>query len=59
VSGMLVRCADGTRCSPFASALFYMASSKDINQFIFRHSSRKLPLKDSMWGLSVGVPGRK
>jgi len=22
LSGMLVRCVDGTRCSPFASALF-------------------------------------
>lgn len=32
---------------------------KDKNQFVFKHSSRKLSLKDSIKGLSVGLPGRK
>lgn len=33
------------------------ASSRERNQCRFRHSSRKLPLKDSIQGLSVGLPG--
>jgi len=28
-----------------------------MNQFTFKHSSLKLPLNDSMYGLSVGFPG--
>jgi hypothetical protein len=28
-----------------------------MNQLVFKHSSRKLPLKDSIKGLSVGFPG--
>src|SRR5687767_14059433 len=35
------------------------ASSSERNQLTFRHSSRKLPLKNSMNGLSVGFPGRE
>jgi hypothetical protein len=30
-----------------------------MNQSVLRHSSLKLPLKDSTNGLSVGVPGRE
>src|ERR1700722_2918437 len=33
------------------------ASSRERNQFTFKHSSLKLPLKDSIKGLSVGFPG--
>ena len=32
-------------------------SSSDMNRLILRCYSRRLPLKDSMWALSVGVPG--
>ena len=35
------------------------ASSSDRNQWMFRHSSRRLPLNDSINGLSVGFPGRE
>ena len=56
--GMLVRCADGTHCRSFRHLFsFSFASSRDMNQLAFRHSSRRLPFKDSMWTLSVGVPG--
>jgi hypothetical protein len=34
-----------------------MASSRDRNQFSFRHSSRSRLLNDSMNALSVGFPG--
>jgi hypothetical protein len=33
---------------------FSFASSNERNQLTFKHSSRKLPLNDSMNGLSVG-----
>lgn len=36
---------------------FCFASSKDKNQLTIKNSSRKLPLKDSINGLSVGFPG--
>src|SRR6185503_5648201 len=39
--------------------IFSFASSSERNQLTFKHSSRKLPLKDSMNGLSVGFPGRE
>src|SRR5215213_9147096 len=39
--------------------IFSFASSNERNQLTFKHSSRKLPLKDSMNGLSVGFPGRE
>jgi hypothetical protein len=39
------------------SAIFSLASAIDRNQLVFRHSSRKLPLKDSIYALSVGFPG--
>jgi hypothetical protein len=29
-----------------------------MNQAVFRHSARTLPLKDSAKALSVGLPGR-
>jgi len=32
---------------------------KDKNQFMFKHSSQNDPLKDSMSGFSVGLPGRE
>ncbi len=35
------------------------ASSSERNQWMFRHSSRRLPLNDSINGLSVGFPGRE
>lgn len=38
-------------------SILKIASSKDKNQFVFKHSSLRLPLKDSMKGLSVGLPG--
>lgn len=41
------------------ASILHRASSKDINQFSFRHSCRNLPLKDSTVALSVGVPGRE
>ena len=31
----------------------------DKNQLVFKHSSRKLPLNNSMYALSVGFPGRE
>jgi len=31
--GMLVRCADGTRCSPFACALFFRWNSPKTGSF--------------------------
>jgi hypothetical protein len=30
-----------------------------MNQCVFKHSARKLPLKDSIYALSVGLPGRE
>src|SRR5256885_2773285 len=39
--------------------IFCFASSSERNQLTFKHSSRKLPLNDSMNGLSVGFPGRE
>lgn len=36
-----------------------LASSRDKNQWALRHSSRKRPLKDSFFALSVGLPGRE
>ena len=39
------------------ASIFLRASSSDRNQCRFKHSSRKEPLIDSMYGLSVGLPG--
>ena len=39
------------------ASIFSRASSIDMNQLVFKHSSLKLPLNDSMNGLSVGFPG--
>src|SRR5690606_29720122 len=39
------------------TSIFSFVSSSDKNQCVLRHSSRKLPLKDSIYGLSVGFPG--
>jgi hypothetical protein len=36
-----------------------LASVKSVNQCTFKHSSRKLPLNDSIKALSVGFPGRE
>ncbi len=41
------------------ASILHRASSRDMNQFSFRHSCRSLPLKDSPVALSVGVPGRE
>ena len=38
---------------------FSRASTRDKNRWIFRHSSRRLPLDDSINVLSVGFPGRE
>src|SRR5690606_10184241 len=43
--------------SSLQTSIFSLASSSDRNQFVFRHSSLKLPLNDSIYGLSVGFPG--
>src|SRR5688572_22017951 len=40
--------------SSLNNRIFSFATSSERNQLTFRHSSRKLPLKDSMNGLSVG-----
>src|SRR5689334_2602411 len=45
--------------SSLNNLIFSFASSSERNQLTFKHSSRKLPLKDSMNGLSVGFPGRE
>src|ERR1041384_1480709 len=45
--------------SSLNNLIFSFASSSERNQLTFRHSSRKLPLNDSMNGLSVGFPGRE
>src|SRR5688500_698939 len=45
--------------SSLNNRIFSFASSSERNQLTFKHSSRKLPLKDSMNGLSVGFPGRE
>src|SRR5689334_14972340 len=45
--------------SSLNNRIFSFASSSERNQLTFRHSSRKLPLNDSMNGLSVGFPGRE
>lgn len=39
-------------------SIFCRASSSDRNQLTLRHSSRKLPLNDSISALSVGFPDR-
>lgn len=41
------------------ASILHRASSRDMNQFSFRHSCRSLPLNDSTVALSVGVPGRE
>jgi len=41
------------------ASILHRASSRDMNQFSFRHSCLNLPLKDSTVALSVGVPGRE
>ena len=40
------------------SSTFSSASARDRNQFSFKHSCLKRPLKASMRALSVGFPGR-
>ena len=44
--------------SPVSKFRFFsLASSSYMNQLVFKHSSRKLPLKDSIAGLSVDPAG--
>lgn len=38
------------------ASILHCASSRDINQFSFRHPCRNLPLMNSTVALSVGVP---
>src|ERR1700754_571275 len=45
--------------SSLNNLIFSFASASERNQLTFRHSSRKLPLNDSMNGLSVGFPSRE
>ena len=53
------RCAAFHHCSGSRQdSTFSSASSRDRNQFSFRHSCRNLPLNASMKALSVGLPGR-
>src|SRR3954451_13714099 len=40
------------------SSIFSFASARSANQLTFKHSSRSLPLKLSMWPFSVGLAGR-
>jgi len=41
------------------ASILAFASSRLMNQGMFRHSARNLPLKLSMNALSVGLPGRE
>ncbi len=41
------------------ASIVLLASARDRNQRVFRHSSRNRPLNDSTKALSVGLPGRK
>src|SRR5690242_11125293 len=43
--------------SSLNNRIFSFASASERNQLTFKHSSRKLPLNDSMNGLSVGTDG--
>jgi hypothetical protein len=41
------------------SSIFARASSRLMNQCVFKHSERSLPLELSMKPLSVGLPDRE
>ena len=41
------------------ASIFLRASSSFMNQCVFRHSVRNLPLNDSMMPLSIALPGRE
>ena len=47
--GIAVSHEDVPRCSPSLFGNHFPGVSELVNQFVFRHSSRKRPLKDSTW----------